>query len=177
MNRLKQACTWLKRIAHTRGFGIQSPTDYAFVCGVVNESWPYYAYASFAQTDGKRRQKLGKLYFRLANYMQPEVIVDMAGYADYLSAGCRRARITNSIEGDTHGVPMLVIASPHDISPALLRCCTQQTMLVVEHTGSHPQQWQAVEQWPEATVTFNLYHCGIALFNPTRAKQHYLVYF
>ena len=61
---------WLSRIHCCRGFGIQSPTDYAFVRYVVNEHWPYYAY-DVLRDDDWLREKLGRLYMRLANWRQP----------------------------------------------------------------------------------------------------------
>ena len=67
MNRLQQVFVWLSRIHRCRGFGIQSPTDYAFVRYVVNEHWPYYAY-DLLPNDAWLTRKLGKLYFRLANW-------------------------------------------------------------------------------------------------------------
>ena len=51
---------WLSRIHHCRGFGIQSPTDYAFVRYVVNEHWPYYAYDQLT-ADSWLNKKLGRL--------------------------------------------------------------------------------------------------------------------
>ena len=91
MNRLHQAWVWLRRIGHCRGFGIQSPTDYRFVRYVVNEHWPYYAYRQTGLNDSPLRRKLGRLYFRLANHLQPGTVVDLLGYDEYLRAGCRKA--------------------------------------------------------------------------------------
>lgn len=180
MNRVTQALVWLSRIRHINGFGIQSPTDYSFVRDVVGEQYPYYAYSEVGQTDVWLRRKLGKLYLRLANYVQPDVIADLAGYADYLSAGCRKASITSHLSSlISHPSPLttLVIARPDDASPSLLSKCMDKTMLVIEDIGHHKQQWQTVEQWPSVTIAFDLYYCGIATFNPARAKQHYIVNF
>ena len=44
MNRARRILTWIRRIRHCRGFGIQSPTDYRFVRNVINENYPYHAY-------------------------------------------------------------------------------------------------------------------------------------
>lgn len=177
VNRIMQAFVWLKRIRHCRGFGIQSPTDYSFVRDVVNEQRPYYAYSEVGLTDDWLRSKLGRLYLRLANYVQPDVIADLAGYTDYLSAGCRKAALTKSLSNDFGSVPALVVVPDGDVSPALLSHCGDKTMLVVEDISKHRRQWQTVVQWPAATVTFDLYYCGIATFNPQRAKQHYIVNF
>ena len=86
MNRLHLAYIWLKRCCHSRGFGIQSPTDYSFVRYVINEHWPYYAYDQLAIEDNWLRQKVGRLCLRLANHRQPSEVIDLVGFADYLQA-------------------------------------------------------------------------------------------
>ena len=176
VNRIMQAIVWLRRIRHCRGFGIQSPTDFGFVRDVVSERNPYYAYGEVGVGDSWLRRKLGQLYLRLANHVQPAVIVDLAGYDDYLHAGCRKARLTSRLTPLSTG-PALVIARPGDVSRELLSCCTEKTVLVVEHIGTHRRQWQTVTGWPGVTVAFDLYYCGIATFNPARAKQQHIVNF
>jgi hypothetical protein len=76
MNQLTRLWVFLSRLHHSLGFGIQSPTDYAFVRYVVNEHWPYYAYQQLnAMTRDSLKRKLGRLYFRLANWRQPSMMV------------------------------------------------------------------------------------------------------
>lgn len=176
VNKMTRFFVWLRRIHHCRGFGIQSPTDYSFVRDVVNEQSPYYAYGEVGTGDTWQRSKIGRLCLRLANYMQPDVIADLTGYVDYLRAGCRHAIIADSIDTPLKGAS-LVIARANIVSPTLLANCGAQTMLVVEDIGTHGQQWQQVLQWPAVTVSFDLYYCGIATFNPGRAKQNYIVNF
>ena len=173
VNRVTQAFVWLSRIHRCRGFGIQSPTDFSFVRDVVNEQGPYYAYGEVGLADDWLRRKLGRLYLRLANYVQPDVITDLVGYADYLSAGCRKASIDSHLTSHTS----LIIAHSDDVTPILLSQCGEKTMLVVEDIGHHKELWHEVAQWPTVTVAFDLYYCGIATFNPQRAKQHYIVNF
>ena len=55
---IRRWLVWLSRIHRVWGFGIQSPTDYAFVRYVVNEHWPYYAYEELTAIG---RQDVGKL--------------------------------------------------------------------------------------------------------------------
>ena len=95
MNQLRRWLIWLSRIHRCRGFGIQSPTDYAFVRYVVNEHWPYYAYDSLPD-DPWLTSKLGKLYFRLANWRQPTVML-ADRYQSYWQAGCRKICFMNAI--------------------------------------------------------------------------------
>ena len=86
---------WLSRIHCCRGFGIQSPTDYAFVRYVVNEHWPYYAYDVLHEADWLR-EKLGRLYFRLANWRQPTVILS-DDYQQWWHAGCKKAKCMSNL--------------------------------------------------------------------------------
>ena len=74
MNLLKRYFIWFSRIHQCRGFGIQSPTDYSFVRYVINEHWPYYAYDQL-DWDDWLTSKLGRLYFRLANWKQPSMMI------------------------------------------------------------------------------------------------------
>ena len=95
MNQLKRCLVWLSRIHRCRGFGIQSPTDYSFVRYVVNEHWPYYAYEQFRDDDWLTR-KLGYLYFRLANYVQPQIML-ADRYQRYWHAGCKKTDFAPNI--------------------------------------------------------------------------------
>ena len=75
-----RAWVWLRRIGYCRGFGIQSPWAYSLVRYVINEHFPYYAYAGlyarFPEADIVRR-KLGQFYLRLANYVQPAMVMSL----------------------------------------------------------------------------------------------------
>ena len=97
MQRLRHAFVWLMRIGHCRGFGVQSPTDYWLVRYVINEHWPYYQYVTLGEGDEWLTRKLGLLYFRLANWLQPHKI-ESDGYQQYLQAGCRKAEFGDSTE-------------------------------------------------------------------------------
>ena len=95
MTKLKRWLVWLSRIHHCMGFGIQSPTDYSFVRNVVNEHWPYYAYENLTDADWKQ-QKIGRLYFRLANWCQPDVMLTDS-YQRYWHAGCRKTQFVKDL--------------------------------------------------------------------------------
>ena len=101
MNRLKRIFVWLRRIGCCRGFGVQSPSAYAFIRYVVNEHYPYYAYADLKERWGEVRGvrlKLCRLYFRLANYAQAArwlwAGTPPEAERGYISSGCRRSAVT-----------------------------------------------------------------------------------
>ena len=83
---------WIRRKRNSLGFGVQSPTDFYFVQHVLREVSPYYAYAELEKAEKNFRadlphypEKINKLLFRLANYIHPEVIVEV-GTGSGLSA-------------------------------------------------------------------------------------------
>lgn len=172
MNRLRQALVWLSRLKHSRGFGIQSPTDYRFVRYVINEHWPYYAYETLGQDDDWKRRKLGLLYFRLANERQPQTIVDWVGFQHYLQAGCRKARIVN----EAKDVELAVVPIRTDYH-RLFQECNERSVVVFQDIYHYPEYWHCIEHDPRVTVTFDLYYCGIVMFDPKRTKQNYKINF
>ena len=99
MYKLKRVIVWIRRMRHSRGFGVQSPYDYRFIRYVINEHWPYYAYDELAKSVAgldRKTRKLCRLYFRIANWLQPDVMTDYEpvtdAYRRYMETGCRRAR-------------------------------------------------------------------------------------
>jgi hypothetical protein len=171
---LKYMPLWLRRVLHCRGFGIQSPTDYAFVRYVINEHWPYYQYRELGHGDDWLTRKLGRLYFRLSNWRQPAVIVSDR-YADYLAAGCRRARLVQGVDG-------IVELARFTVEQEGLVCqamdnTDSRSLLVVEGIGRRPDVWRRLVDDPRSRVTFDLYYCGIVTFDNKRTKQHYIINF
>jgi hypothetical protein len=171
MNRLTHIFVWLSRINHCRGFGVQSPTDYRFVRYVVNEHWPYYQYDELGANDKWLKRKLGRLYFRLANWRQPATAV-LKDYQDYIQAGCHRCRVVS--EADK--VEMAVVSEEKELQQLLPKCGTQ-SLLVLDQLYRHRHLWKEIVNWPQTMVTFDLYYCGIAFFDTKRTKQHYIINF
>ena len=173
MNRLKQALVWLSRLTHCRGFGIQSPTDYRFVRYVINEHWPYYAYEQLDKPDDDWLQrKLGHLYFRLANERQPRTIIDGVGFRRYMQAGCRKAQIMD----DAKVVELAVVPVQTDYNK-LFKACNDRSIVVLQDIYKHPSCWHNIAHDPRVTVSFDLYYCGIVMFDSKRVKQSYVINF
>ena len=89
---------WTARIGRCRGFGVQSPWAYRMVRYVINEHWPYYAYAPLAARfpdEGVIGRRVCELCLRLANRLQPRKValygIDGDAISCYIQAGCRRA--------------------------------------------------------------------------------------
>lgn len=96
---LRRIIVWISRICHCRGFGVQSPNDYAFVRYVINEHYPYYAYSDlkkkYPDIDRECR-RVCEFYLRIANHLQPAAIANFHEepcFESYLRAGCAAAEI------------------------------------------------------------------------------------
>lgn len=178
--KLKHWLVWLSRIHHCRGFGIQSPTDYAFVRYVVNEHWPYYAYDELHEDDWLR-EKLGRFYLRLANWRQPSVILS-DDYHQWFHAGCHQSDLfplsscflpLASSKLELARIPI----DQWDSFEPLMAHCDEQTVVVVEDIWRDPQRWQQIARDTRTGTTFDLYYCGIVLFDTKRYKHNYIINF
>lgn len=170
--RVKHLLVWLRRVRYCRGFGIQSPTDYWFVRYVVNEHWPYYQYAEIGSGDDWLRRKLGRLYLRLANWRQPRTIVT-DDYEPYFAAGCRHAALRKGVDGTAELVRLPV----EEDFAAVLDHTDDRSLLVVEGIWRDKARWLQLVADERAVVTYDLYYCGLILFDSKREKQHYIINF
>lgn len=85
------------RMPMAQGMWIQSPTDFEIANDVINGSMPYYAYEKLdREGEGTEGTRTNRMLFRLANYLQPDIIVE-AGATDttalhYMAEARRKAR-------------------------------------------------------------------------------------
>lgn len=170
IQRTQYVFVWLSRITHCKGFGIQSPTDFRFVNTVVNEHWPYYAYEHLGTFDTWKRRHLGLLYFRIANWRQPSTVYDGVGVMCYLKAGC--AKVHTSSNGER--VDMAVVSLGEDVDAVLDRC-DDSSVALVEDIKAFPDKWKQLLASSRVVISYDLYYCGILLFDRKRTKQHYIV--
>lgn len=175
MNRFSNPLVWLMRFRHRCGYGVHSPFAFRFLTDVVYERTPYYAYASLDATlpmshRFRRRQGL-HLLLRLANWQQPRAVVlpaDASLARAYLQAGCRQATLCES--APACGADMVVLRKPDD---EVARAVRDGGVLVLDGLQRH-REW--LRDLP-ATLTFDLYDVGVAIYEKRLNKQHYIINF
>ncbi len=172
MTQFKRWLVWLSRIHHCRGFGIQSPTDYAFVRYVLNEHWPYYAYDELKDDDWLT-QKLGRLYFRLANWRQPSTMPHDT-YQRYWRAGCNTIEFSDNVQ--TVELARIDIEDTTSWYKLLSRC-NNGSVVVVEGICRNSRNWASIINNRKVTISYDLYYCGIVLFDKKRYTNHYIINF
>lgn len=176
MNQLTRLWVHLSRLHRSLGFGIQSPTDYAFVRYVVNEHWPYYAYQQLdAMTKDAMRRKLGKLYFRLANWRQPSEMKHDE-YETFWLAGCKKTKMVPEVQ-HIELERLEVIGEYRAKMDKIYNKVDDSSVLVIDNIRRDKAFWHEVEKDVRTGVTFDLYYCGIVFFDKKRHKMNYKVNF
>lgn len=192
MKSIKRYLIWLRRMSHSRGFGVQSPSAYRFIRYVVSEHYPYYAYddlrTKYPTLDWLTRKRM-ELYFRLANFSRADVMVDYSTdsklLADYVARGCNRTTTVNALQPIKGKVPMRFVrisateGCEEFLKTALARS-EQSSIFVVEDICTNDvahRMWQTLLGSEKVSVSYDLYYCGIAFFDTDRYKTNYIVNF
>ncbi len=129
--------------------------------------------------DNWHKRKLGKLYFRLANYIQPSTIIDLVGAEEYLKAACPKAEIISREDKmDEESVDVSLALVPIQTEyQQLFQWCDDKSVVVFENIYEQPALWHCIEYDSRVRVTFDLYYCGIVLFDKKRSPKNYIVNF
>lgn len=199
--KLKSAYIWLRRICHCRGFGVQSPWAYRFVCNVINGHSHYPGYDEVRRDNPQLSPlsvKLGQLYLRISNHISPQTVVnigtDSEAFRQYVLAGCRSAYVISLSQDEPTATKLNAINqvdsldmlrfAPSQDCPDLLTAALAKahdgSVLIIEgiHGSKQMRQlWTTLLQSAVPVVTFDLYYCGVACFQSKRYKQNYIVNF
>ena len=189
--RVKWVWNWIHRMGYSRGFGVQSPSAYSFIRYVLTEHYPYYAYDElkmrFKSFDHATKKK-GRLYFRLANYAQASHWFDYHSaeqpYAAYVHEGCRKT-VFQAIDGKTipnaFRIARLSMTEDYQaVYEALCKVATDDSILILEGINDNKDTkafWKCVQESQKATRTYDLFLCGIIVFDTSKHKHHYIVNF
>ena len=189
--RVKWIWNWIHRMGYSRGFGVQSPSAYSFIRYVLTEHYPYYAYDElkmrFRSFDHATKKK-GRLYFRLANYAQASHWFDYhlaeQPYAVYVHEGCRKT-VFQVIDGKTipnaFRIARLSMTEDYQaVYEALCKVATDDSILILEGINDNKDTkafWKRVQESQKATRTYDLFLCGIIVFDTSKHKHHYIVNF
>ena len=181
----KRLFRWVLRIRHRCGYGIHSPFAFNFVCSVIYERGTFYAYADLnhqfsSQTARGLRRKDGRLLFRLANYVRPQVcslcgVQPEGSWFDYLHAGSLHTRYEQSlcpaglVFGDENWV---------DHAVELLDAVIENGVLLlpgIDRSAARRQTWQQLLERPQSQVSFDLGDFGIIFYRPDLQREHYVI--
>lgn len=189
-SKVRRWMVWAARIGRCRGFGVQSPWAYRMVRYVINEHWPYYAYgplaARFPGLDAIER-RVCELCLRLANYLQPAatLVYGVEGDAPccYIQAGCRRTAFVAGADGGAPCAGFAVIAPCGEFERVFGGVCASAgdgcavLLLDIRRDKAMRRLWRRVVAETQGVVTFDMYYCGLVVFDKKRFKQNYIINF
>lgn len=182
MELLKKVYIWCKRFRHRRGYGVHSPLAFEFITQVIYEKSAYYAYE-------KLRARHERLLFRLVNYAQPQLAIEVGDCGAPLFLAKPSARVVEA-RGDfslfpTDGMGEIGFAHlPMGVADArkwcelLLPRFGVKSLLVVDgiHADTERRElWQWLLADSRTGISFDLYETGIIMFDLSRIKQSYIV--
>lgn len=199
-----EAISRIRRAGSGRGFGIQSPGDYGFVCDIVNCRYPYYAYTEMKKELPHlpvRERKKAELLFRVANFVQPAVTINLgmaAWYEKYVARACRKTQICGTAAGGSRTLynikeeqlykikdeeRLLLLVPCRKLQKAscgggLLEYMRDGTYLIADgiNAGKEAREaWERFAAESRCTLVFDLYDIGIVAVNSKRDKISYRI--
>ena len=182
---------FLRRWLNTRGYGVHSPFAYTFLHDVIKQKIPYYAYNELKKSrcaDAANTIQEDELLFRIANFAQPKSIIvpaEWKGCTEYLSAGCKSAKIdVTANQNIAHTIEkqdsLGIVCFDHpqtfvDTEQLLLRKTSEQTICVIKNLSHTPEVWNNILQDDRVNVLFDLRTWGI-LFFQLEINTRYILY-
>ncbi|MGP1591468.1 MAG: hypothetical protein ACTTHI_06700 [Prevotella sp.] len=189
---------WIVRATKCQGFGIQSPWAFRFARNVINEHSPYYAYSELKKAfpcSTKLDHKLGKLYFRVANFIQPTCwcfVGEMEECIEqYVRSGCKTTKII-SVNTDKElfcsGIAneertVLFIQNSKFANDVLQNAISQLSknsvvvMPYIYKNRVNEKLWQFIVNKTKVQECFDLYYCGMAFLDEKRYPHYYKINF
>lgn len=201
---LKRLITRMTRIGSSRGFGIQSPNDYRFVCDIVNCRYPYYAYADLRKLmpciSGRDRRK-AELVFRITNFIQPDAVVNLGMkplFETYAKSACKAATVYRTAtdagkENHPHATTLynnvkdkkqlLLLVACGDMQRAggtdgIGKYMSEGTYLIadgINDSRAAREAWEQISTQTPCTLVFDLYDMGIVAVDSKREKTSYKI--
>jgi hypothetical protein len=128
--------------------------------------------------DDWHKRKLGQLYFRLANFLQPSDIIDLVGAGEYVKTACPKARImSHQTKLDEKTEIALALVPIQTEYQQLFQLCSDKSVVVFENIYQQPALWHCIEYDSRVRVTFDLYYCGIVFFDKSKSPHNYIINF
>jgi hypothetical protein len=199
---LKRVYIWLCRFRHRKGYGVHSPFAFSMIRSVINERGTYYAYKTLEGrwlswfSGSYRVRQCRRLLFRMANFLQPDTIVEVGGdgyEAEYLAAGCQKATVIASYSSDVDffvsavagldHIGLLHVSRCDDLEGLIVRAmrrADERSVFIIDNIHEDKTSrsvWKELLADDRTGISFDLYDMGVVMFDRSLNKQHYVVNF
>lgn len=192
--RIKMWFVWLQRIDKCRGFGIQSPSAYNFVCNVVNKPSNDLVYQQMRKkypTNDQLERKKAEFVFRLVHQLEvkqcfwsKDVASLIQQYANEGNPNCEQLFISEieDIALDLSKKSLIYVKLSDEIENFITKIVHEssaETILVIDGINEHKAQkqfWKNLQANEQTGVCFDLYYIGVVFFDK-RYPHKYIVNF
>ena len=197
---IERAAVWLARIGRGNGYGIHSPSAFAFVHDVVCHQGAHEAYARLhalrhKRTAGSPPERDDRLLLRLAHYHHPTTALvigrNAAQSLKYLKAGCGNCRfvylsLANReevvLEVQKLGSIDLLYADDATAWPAVweeaIGHASPRALFIVRGIHASTESlnaWKQKSADPRVRTAYDLHYFGLASFEKRITKENYVV--
>ena len=192
--RLRRQLAWLSRWSRALGFGIQPPWAYHFVTQVVNDRTDYKTYWVLQEAmpaDSSASLRLARLLFRFA---RAETLTHWwirtphaALYGRYIQAGYPPSKLLTGELGDGETASLVpdvyLVHLEEDWKSCFLRFIAQPrkgTFFILEGISLNRRCqciWKEMVTRCRDYLTFDLFDCGIILYDSTKTIGNYRLIF
>ena len=189
---------WIVRATKCQGFGIQSPWAFRFARNVINEHALYHVYGDMKKAfpyATKLEHKLGKLYFRVANFIQPTcwcIVGEGEEWIEpYVKAGCKTTRIVVAKTLKelfscelTNEENVVLLVQDFNVDNSLLKnaiaLLSEKSVVMMPHIYKNTLSkslWEFIVNDTKGQECFDLYYCGMAFLDKKRHPHYYKINF
>ncbi len=193
IERGRRAIAWLRRLPRTKGFGVQSPTDYRFCTQTLRAAVP--ALLSQQHAKGGEEYQWHRLAYVIAAAWRPAVFVNLTACeelnATVLMAhnrcvvGAEKALVAQATLVAVDAADLGAAGAQQGVGPdgniaALLDAMAVDACLIVRHIRRNTAcrtAWRTLCRHKRAVITFDLYSFGIVQTYARRYRQHYNINF
>ena len=192
---INKVVVWLKRMKYVKGFGIQSPSAFAFANDVINDHRKYGEY-DLLQKGGKQveavTEKKARLMFRLSRFHKADAVwfysQAIGCYEEYIQKGWETTLIKelkapfSDLKDGAEARNIFYISVENDYEKtyeALRNVVNTNSFLGVDNIYRNAETrafWQQIVADERVSFSFDLYYLGIAFFDK-RPKQNYIINF
>ena len=186
------------RATKCQGFGIQSPWAFRFARNVINEHALYHVYGDMKKAfpyATKLEHKLGKLYFRVANFIQPTcwcIVGEGEEWIEpYVKAGCKTTRIVVAKTLKelfycelTNEESVVLLVQDFNVDNSLLQnaiaLLSEKSVVMMPHIYKNTLSkslWEFIVNDTKGQECFDLYYCGMAFLDKKRHPHYYKINF
>lgn len=172
---LRTIIAWLSRLGWRNGFGVQSPWTYSFVRATIykshkgdtalkkfEKSLPHLPYLD---------RRVGRLCIDICRRNHFHRALIATDSIPFLSHYFHFAHV-DKVNDDTWQLAVVSLCFPDNVEKIISQA-TESSVIILTDITPNKELWEKVVRDYRVGITFDIFICGIILFDHNIYKQHY----